>query len=198
MESEMFDKLDRDLMKGLQTLREKPVPQEIRRNFRRSVEERILEIGRPPLFSWQTALIPAAVLVLGLALIVLFVKPRPVTVSPQMKEAPAVIRETAKSEVKILAPALPMPSEVKREVQVDREIQNQNPQTQAAVVSESDLLSEIETLKELGVWTDEDEEEIGISSDQIFEELEILMGESAQTGVSPDGSGAPAGQVGQF
>lgn len=177
-----FEKLDAELMKGLSGLREKSVPAEIRRNFRRSVEERVLRMNRPAAFSWNAAILPVFVLGLAIGFSWFYLKPKPVR--PVVTAVPTIeqeIRQTA-----------PPTQAVQKRASVTREVvQPQIPLKPAAAVqeslpaiSESELVSEIEMLKELGAWTEEDEAEIGIPSEQIFEELEMLAGEWAQPGSS--------------
>ncbi len=171
MDNKEFEKLDQDLMKGLSGLREKQVPQEIRKNFKRSVEERILGLGRPAPFSFSVFVVPACVLVFGLALCWFYLRPKhvePLVAEPKpMVKAEMPKVETAKPEAKSSAVVIP-----EKPVMVSV--------AKPAEINENELLEEIEALKELGVWTDEDEKDIGISTDQLFEELEIMAGEFSQ------------------
>ena len=46
--------------------------------------------------------------------------------------------------------------------------------------SPSEIVNEIEALKELGVWTDEDEEKLGIALEETFSELELAFDDNSQ------------------
>lgn len=68
-----------------------------------------------------------------------------------------------------------------------RETETQAP---AAGVKEDELLEEIEALKELGVWTEEDEEEAGIPVEAAFLELANYVSDNQSSVAMP---GAAAG-----
>ena len=50
----------------------------------------------------------------------------------------------------------------------------------APPVTEAEILSDIEALKELGVWTEEDEEKLGILAEERFSELELAFEDNSQ------------------
>lgn len=160
MDPESFEKLDRDLMKGLKNLREKKVPDEIRKNFRRSVEERLRHTARPMGFFGAAAGWPLLMLAAGLALCWWYLRPAQIQPAGVQPKTPGVIETVAAPPAGPLLekqPALP-------------------------AITESNIVEEIEVFKELGAWTDEDEKEIGIPADRIFEELEVMAAEFSQTG----------------
>ena len=188
MNNESFEKMDREFLSSLKDVREKKVPEEIRRDFKRSVEERLASAGQPG-FGLSLLAAPALVLVLGAALCWVYLKPAPpvqenipVETELQKKET---VTEALPAPMPVAAPA-PVPAAVRKIVHSDVQMNAQLPKL--AQITESNIVNELEALKELGVWTEKDEEEIGITSDQIFEELETLAGELISGGTS---SGVP-------
>ena len=176
MDPQSFEKLDQEMMRSLGTVRRKRVPEEIRKNFRAAVEKRILESTRPGGFPLLFAAVPAVVLILGLALCWFYLRPAPRPLMPE----PALARTVRSAMVPAAAPA---PKAAAPVIEVAKP-QPPAPEAQLSKITENNIVDEIEALKELGAWTDDDEQAIGIPSDQIFEELETLAGEFPQTAES--------------
>ena len=131
MSEDSFEKMDKDWMGRLARIRQKNIPEGIRRDFAKSVENRVMHLPAGGGFGWLAAVPALAVLI-------------------------AVIwfgqnyfaRQTH-----------PLVVEARRE--------------DAAQLREADLEKEIETMKELGVWTEKDETAMGITNEQLFSELEL-------------------------
>lgn len=159
---ESFEKMDKEFLDGLKNIREKKVPDTVRQNFKQSVERRIMSAGRPAGFGFSFAMLPVFVLAAGVALCWFYLRPnRPVPVNVEIKQESAPIQ----------TPALVLKTVPEAPVK----IQPNAPKLEE--ITESNLVAELEALKELGVWTEQDEEEIGIPADLIFEELEAMIGE---------------------
>ena len=180
MNNESFEKMDKEFLNSLKNAREKKVPEGIRRDFKRSVEERLASAGQPA-FGLSLVAVPALVLVLGAALCWFYVKP-----APPVQKNISVETELQKKETVTEALPAAVQKIVHSNVQMNAHPAAQHPEL--AQITESNIVNELEALKELGVWTEKDEEEIGITSNQIFEELETLAGELISGGTS---SGVP-------
>ena len=148
MNLDSFEKIDSDLMKLAEKLRETKVPENMRNDFSKSVEDRILRERRAPGLGWM---LPSFALVFGLALagaaawFIMAPKQKPIAPVPVFSE-----------------PSGPPLAEFR----------------------ESNIIQEIEALKELGLWTDEDEEAIGIPAEQAFSEMEIAFDDAGNQGPS--------------
>ena len=68
----------------------------------------------------------------------------------------------------------PAPSLVSSLAEPAKPVQVSAPAPKAKVpLSDQEIFSEIEALRELGAWSEEDEEAIGIPAESIFSELEL-------------------------
>lgn len=180
MNHDSFEKMDREFLDGLKNVREKKVPESIRANFKRSVLERLVSAGKPAAFSLSFAAVPVLILALGGALCWFYLKPNR-AVPDNLRTRAEVLKAEAENKEKPteVFPAIP------KQVKTTEESALRVPEL--VKVTESNLISELEALKELGVWTEADEEEIGISADQIFVELETFASEmlSGTNSVNP-------------
>ncbi len=196
MDHESFEKMDKDFLSSLKNVRERKVPEAVRRNFKRSVEERLASSVRPGGFSLSFLILPALAVVFGAVLCWIYLKP-----VPSGREMIPAEAEAQKNEIAPQMAGAPLPAPgfkapalsagaqkaIHSNVQIDDQPSAKQPEL--SQITESNIVSEVELLKELGVWTEKDEEEVGITSDQIFEELETLAGELL--------SGAAGGNVPQ-
>lgn len=173
-----FEQLDREMMKNMETMRLRPVPPEIRKDFRRSVEQRILLELRGGGFSLMTFAVPLCVLALGAALCWFYLRP------PRI-QPPAETVPQKKETVQVRQPVPAVPREV-RPARAVQPVPVRPVSIQLPVITENNVVDEIEALKELGAWTDQDETDIGIPADQSFAELDLLGADLVQ--------GAPSGQ----
>lgn len=182
MNNESFEKMDREFLTHLRSVREKKVPEGIRRKFKSSVEERLLSSARPGSFGLPFIIAPAFVLLLGAVMCWIYLKPAgtvreniPGEMELQKKDI-YVQTQAVPAEVSASTVVVPL---AKKDIQSNVQVVTM-PKLNSPILSqitESNVVSELEALKELGVWSEKDEEEIGVSSDQIFEELETLAGE---------------------
>ncbi len=179
MNPESFEKMDREWMDSLERMRERKVPEDIRRGFRKSVEQRILKAGQGFSFSPAPVLTAVAIVCLGAALCWFYLRPRqPLVVTRpeqriQYPNASDAVTSFNQEEASAGLPA-PVPASVVRDTAPRAAL----PLPSGPVLDESNIVEEIEALKELGVWTDDDEEEIGVSAEQIFNELEMAAADA--------------------
>lgn len=172
MADESFEKLDQELMKGLKEARERRVPEEALKGFSDSVAKRILERkNRKPAFGFPAwVVIPAFALLAGAGLWYWMGVKVPQTPSPEnlkmrpqaVPSVPGIVPETRR----VAAPA--------KELISTPTAPAANPISLPAL-QDSDIADEIEALKELGEWTEEDEEVIEIPLEESFTELEGVL-----------------------
>ncbi len=182
-----FEKMDEWMMKASRRAREQKVPQKELDAFHEGVMKKIVDGSRPgfgmPFAGFVFAGAFTAAVVLGAAFYF-----RQVTVTPD-------VAAPVRAEVTLVTPTdVPLP-----EIPVSPIIQT--PPVPALVTvqpimdmpgfskiedpafKDEDILEEIEALKELGVWSEEDEEEAGIPIEAAFLELESYSGDSQPSGV---------------
>lgn len=169
MNQESFEKIDQELFEKLQEVREKKVPASLRSDFSLEIERRIEGMGRPFVFHPGYAILPICA-VLGAALCWFYLKPEPRVPEPHPAVLISAAAQAPTEKKTFTSKPLIVSSAPSQSVPVVKE--SILPQ-----ITESNLVSELEVLKELGVWTEEDEQEIGISRDLIFEELETFAGD---------------------
>lgn len=97
--------------------------------------------------------------------------------TPSKKETPRVSSSAAPVTAPVVQKViLPVPAVIPNipvtvpEVEVSKPAANMS---QPATLSESEILDEIEALKELGVWTEDDEDRAGIPVEVIFADLDM-------------------------
>ena len=177
-----FDKLDKEMMERLKPVREKSIPESIRKNFAEDVEKKIID-GEPASggFGWGVVLAPALLVFVG---VVVFLKMTAVpekasqVVPPAQPIAKVAKPIAAPTPVDVPAPVAqtPVKSSVVDEVE------------QLSVETESELFSEIEVLKELGVWNEEDDQILDISMEDSLREMELFAEDFASFEAPPIGS----------
>ena len=155
-----FESLDREWRQRLKTAGKPKVPEAMTRHFAASVENKILEGARSflPLAVAVPAVLAAFALLAGL--VVWFL-------SARLQPAPEPSLEGA------AATSVSRPEDASESISVPREIGDRLMEP-VPVMAEKDLASEIEILRELDVWTEEDERAIGISLEDDLADLEWL------------------------
>ena len=145
-----FKKMDDWMMDAARQEREKRVPEKDMKEFHDGVIKKILERQRHGIGMPYVGLGMAGVLSLALILgLVIYLRPNPAAkVKPAVEQPIAVSSTTVQEKASSVEAAAPPP------------------------MTESSLVEDIEALKELGVWTDQDEEEAGIPVEVIFSDLE--------------------------
>ena len=177
MNKESFEKMDADFEKLFRPLKEEHVPDELFKNFELQVKRKILEQERPPisLGSWYAAV---AVSLVTLAVIGILVWRMNIKSAEPVRE-PAVRTVLTQAPVSVD----PAPRLSEKPVQIEGKDKNKGIESSSnlskdtpavpAPLEESDLITEIEALQELGVWTEEDDNAIGISAEYSLSELEM-------------------------
>lgn len=172
-----FEEMDQWMMKASRDVREQKISQKELNAFHESVMSKIM-IQQPSHWSLPyTGLMFAAAFSLAIILGTVFYLHQ-VQVS-KTEEKPV------KVEVKLItAPMIPSPAVNDQAAHVTAMPQAPTPvmsqpavSTAIPIFQEMEILEEIEALKELGVWTEEDEEEAGIPVEAAFIELENYAGE---------------------
>ena len=178
--SQDFEKLDKEMMEKMKNLREQKMPEGLLWNFGAQVERKILARQARPTgmgLGWASLFAAGlAFLLFGVAVWKLLpARPRvvPVPVTASVTSIPAVS-----------APVILRP----KAEESTRDILRSAP---------AEIVNEIEALKEIGVWTDEDEEKIGIALEETFDELELAFEDNtvipAEAGISDHGSSLSRG-----
>lgn len=144
MSKESFEQMDQDFEKIFRPHKEARVPDELLKDFDTQVKRRILD-RKSRAFPFGIAYAALAVLVLTIAAFGLFFWKINLPTPRPVAEPVAAVSSQA-----------PIQS---------------TPET--ADLEESDLLTEIAALQELGVWTEADDDSIGISIEQSLSELEL-------------------------
>lgn len=182
MNNGSFEKMDKEFLDNLKSVREKKVPESVRKDFKQSVEKRLFAAGQPAPFAFSFAVVPVLILGLGAALCWFYLRPNRAVPDNMQTRAEVLKAEQLKKET---PPEVIVPINPKVPVKTTAETALRVPELPQ--VTESNLVAELEALKELGVWTEKDEEEIGISADQVFVELETLASEmlSGTNSVNP-------------
>ncbi len=168
-----FEKMDAEMMETFKRARNQEIPEGLLKNFSASVERKILERHVRPSrlgVGWAgLAVLGFAFLIFGAVLWRLLPATRPAPVQVPVQAVNSVIlRPEAEESREILRSA----QDDKRRAQDDKQrIQNDD---------STEILSDIEALKELGVWTEEDEEKLGILAEERFSELELAFEDNSQ------------------
>ena len=157
--SQDFEKMDKEMMEALKELRGQKIPEGLLKDFSAGVEQKIRDRNVRPLgagLGWTSFLaLGVAFLVFGIVIWKLLPsRPRVIPIPARSAaESPAVFstRATAPAAEKFSAP-----------------------------LAEAEISSEIEALRELGVWTDEDEQKLGIALEETFDELELAFEDNNQ------------------
>ncbi len=182
-----FEKMDQEWMRKLEGARERKVPDSVRAGFRKSVEDRIFKAGRGFSFAFAPALVPLVILGAGIALSWFYLRPQqplvPVQVEDRIQQPQARTAVISNEQNRTFKPA--PPTQQSGFQAVTEKAAAPVPAALTPELTESNIVEEIEMLKELGVWTEDDETEIGVSADQIFEELETMAGEISQAASMP-------------
>ena len=153
-----FEKMDSEMMEIFKPARNQAMPEGLLKNFSARVESKILKgniragLGGGGLAAWGFAFFI-------LAVVLWRVLPAQ---GPAAVPVPVIVLES---------PALRVPPGAK---------QSPVPHDVSAPATETEILSDIEALKELGVWTEEDEEKIGILAEERFSELELAFEDNSQ------------------
>lgn len=155
MNDNEFEQQDAFIRKSLESVRSREVPREVLKGFRDSVEKQILAGGGAP--SGHGFSVPAAALAVVLAAAlggsaVFMMSSRPDT---------AV-------EIKPESGTLSAPQEV-APVFTSSEVR------ETQTLPESDVLTDVEVLEALGVWTEEDDRSVGFQVENRFQEIELLF-----------------------
>ncbi len=157
MNDKNFEKMDEAWMQALRSVREKKVPNNILRNFDVLVAQRIIHQQKEnPVFAggWALVLLPALAIVLAVGIwrfFPEFKKPSPTV--------PALTSQFVQPEpLKVEAVEALVPAAIS-----------------VADLHEEEIADEIEALKDLGVWTDEDESSVGILPENTFDELDMAL-----------------------
>ena len=157
MNHEKFEDLDQQLEKELGPLRSRRVPRAMLKGFSAAVEKKISE-GATPLFP-LTAAVPLLMVVfilMMLGALWFFAK------------VPSKIPEKA---------ALPVPvvTQSREAIPVQVKMGAEEIPPALTALRDQDLILEIEVMQELGVWTDADNEEIGITLEDYLTVLEGVL-----------------------
>lgn len=148
MDEEKFKQIDEKLMAKFKSQRDKKVPWEIMKGFSASVENKLRERDQKTfVFRPSRAWLPAAVPVFAVMVLASWVVLRtPATVAPVVSPA-----------VQVAAP-LPVVTQL---AQVSSPIEN------------ADMAEEIAALREIGAWTDDDQDAIGAIDELDLEQVEL-------------------------
>lgn len=155
-----FEEVDREMMAALKGMRDQKMPEGLLKDFSAGVERKILERKIRPAGSgagWVGVFVFCfAFLIFGVVLWKLF----PVS-KPQVIPVPVTVTMTAS-----------VPGASKPEGGIPGKIK--------MPLNEAEITSEIEALRELGVWTEEDEEKLGIVMEETLSELELAFEDNTQ------------------
>lgn len=154
MNENEFEKQDAFIRKNLESVRPREVPREVLKGFRESVEKQILAGGGAP--AGYGFSVPAAAFAVVFAAVLggaafFMLSSRPDTGVEIEPEFGAV---SAPQEMPGFTP-----SEVRTET----------------VSPEADVLTDVEVLEALGVWTEEDDRSVGFQVENRFQEVELLF-----------------------
>ena len=157
-----FEKLDKEMMEALQEVRHQKIPEGLLRNFSTEVQRKIQERNIRPagiglgLGIW--VILALAFLTFGMVIWKLLPpapKPKVVPILMPVSQIPAAATPSSSAPPSKITPA---------------------------PLTESEIISEIEALKELGVWTEEDEAKLGITLEETFSELELALEDNSLPG----------------
>ena len=163
-----FEKMDDYLKKVFRDQKDIFQPGKDLKGFSDSVVKRILERQRNRQIGFGIAAGFSAVAVFGMVM-VFVMQPRPAT-APEISAPAAVEAKVPASMVNQAREIIPAVSKKQELVQAPAATV-----TVPEPVTEETLAAEIEALKDLGVWTEQDEEEIGIPADVIFAEIQTYL-----------------------
>lgn len=165
MKDEDFEKQDALIRKSLESFRTGEVPREILKGFREGVEKKIQLGGiKPAPAAGFPSFAAAAAVILALALaggVIFYGQTR--AVKPPA-EAPAV-QSSVQAE-----PAAAEPLS-----QAEKITQEKVPDLNVEMEADPDVLSDVEVLEALGVWTEEDDRSVGFDVTGRFREVELLF-----------------------
>lgn len=164
-----FKKMDEFFQKIFREQSENFSPEKNMKGFSDSVVKKILERQRSRQIGFSLALGFSAAAILGLAMVVVIQqKQMPVAEAPEKMEAQA-------------------PAVITNEIAAPEAIQTESAKPAAPAVRETvtaeTIAADIEALKELGLWTEQDEEAIGIPVETAFSEVMTYL-ETEQPAIS--------------
>lgn len=177
-----FGKMDKWMMNASREVREQRIS---RKELDAFHEEVMKKIAASQTSGWKLPF-PGMMMAAGFSLAVILGAAfylNQVRVVPEEKPVKAEVKLVTEPLVpapQIKEPAMPEPISIPVISQAaPAALSQQVPASAPAVLAkEEDLLQEIEALKELGLWTEEDEEEAGIPVETAFAELENYFGEA--------------------
>ncbi len=154
MNENEFEQQDAFIRKNLESVRPREVPREVLKGFRESVEKQILAGGGAP--AGHGFSVPAAALAVVLAAAlggaaVFMLASRPDTAVE------------IKPEFGTLSAPQETPGFTSSEVRTE------------TASPEADVLTDVEVLEALGVWTEEDDRSVGFQNANRFQEVELLF-----------------------
>lgn len=187
MNKDSFEQMDRELEERFRPLKEVRIPQEIFKNFDVQVRRKIMEQEHRllPLGVWYAAVAVSLVTIAAIGILVWRMNIK--APEPIAQPVKAVLGESQRQSVpsdnsKLLRPARPAENESVQGTAADHDagaalsdsnLGNGLPDSEMPALKDSDLVTEIEALQELGAWTEEDDDSIGISLEHSLAELEL-------------------------
>lgn len=155
MNEHEFEQQDAFIRKSLESVRPGEVPREVLKGFREAVENQILAGGSTPAGGGSPVPAVALVLLLAAALGIVFLF--------------MSVRADKNVEIKPELEALPAPASAPRFASSEVSAEASAP------VLEAEVLTDVEVLEALGVWTEEDDRSVGFQVENRFQEVELLF-----------------------
>jgi hypothetical protein len=185
--SDDFKKLDDWMMDAAKREREQRVPEKDLQAFHDGVMKKILERGNRGFGMPYAGFAAAAALTFAMVLgTVIYIQNVRVPVSEESaKLSQNGTRAQARVEKEPMLAAVKTPAAVFYREPVSQPQASPAPKAlavQPPPLTESDIVDEVEALKELGVWTEDDEAEAGIPVEVTFGDLEAAF-EGAQPSI---------------
>lgn len=167
-----FEAMDQEWCQRLKTAGKPKVPEAMTRDFAAAVENKILEGSRPflPLAVAVPAFLLTFAFVAGFIFWFWHARLQPAQ-APRLEGAAA-------SSATVAVPVAEKPAR-----KLEKPVPAETPASMA--MTEKDLASEIAVLRELGVWSEEDERAIGISLEDDLTDLEWLGDATPSVEFSP-------------
>lgn len=169
--SDDFKKLDDWMMDAAKNTREQKIPEGELKDFHEGVMRKIMErqnagAGFPYMGLAFVAALSLAV-TFGAVIYMKSVKVEPVTQEEASEIKPVAAAPVLQQEIPEIKTPVPQPKV----------------QASAPALNEAEIIDEIEALKELGAWTEEDEAEAGIPVEVTFGDLDFTPNSQAQPAI---------------
>ncbi len=182
--SDESEKLDKEMMRALKETRAQKMPEGLLKGFSEGVLKEIQDQGLRPAapgagFGWASAgALVFAFLIFGAVIWKLLPVNKPETAVSVILRPEADPKGLLRGESREI---LRFAQDDKQKAKIPGPVTISGAGTSSkALLNETEILNEIQALKELGVWTEEDEEKMGITLEETFSELELAFEDNSQ------------------